>query len=245
MNRNLFPQISPSYFPDPGTYDFPEWVLFGEYFYHAVDVVSFGTPLTVETVKEAYSKGIFPWYMRGVPLPWYCPQRRAILNFDELHIPKSLAKSKRQERFTFTLDRDFEGVMRRCASAQRPDQGGTWITDDFLRVYTELHREGLAHSVEVWDREGKLAGGLYGVDAGGVFCGESMFYCESNASKLALLFLIDHLRKRGCTWLDAQVMTPHMRALGAREIRRAEFLKDLSGTQERKLILFDKREIDR
>lgn len=239
MSRTLFPQISPSYFPDPGTYDFPEWVLFGEYFYHAVDVVAFGTPLNVETVKEAYSKGIFPWFMRGVPLPWYCPRRRAILEFDDLHVSKSLAKTRRQEKFAFTIDRDFEGVMRGCATVERPDQGGTWITEDFLRVYTRLHHEGIAHSVEAWDKEGNLVGGLYGVDAGGVFCGESMFHRESNASKLALLFLIEHLRKRGSTWLDCQVMTPHMKALGAKEISRSDFLKKLSATRDRGLVLFE------
>ncbi len=232
MTRNLFPQISPMHFPDPLEYDFPEWVRVGEYFYHAADVVAFGTPLTVETVAEAYRKGIFPWYMRGVPLPWYCPERRAILEFDHLHISRSLAKVRRQAPYTFTIDRDFEAVMRACATVARPDQGGTWITGDFIRVYCELHREGMAHSVEAWDTDGKLVGGLYGIDAGGVFCGESMFHLVPNASKLALLVLIDDLKERGSTWLDCQVMTPHMGVLGAREIGRREFLRRLKDTQE-------------
>jgi leucyl/phenylalanyl-tRNA--protein transferase len=115
---------------------------------------------------------------------------------------------------------------------------GTWITSDFEAVYNELHREGMAHSVEVWNPAGDLVGGLYGIDAGGVFCGESMFYKEPNASKLALLFLIDHLASRGSTWLDAQVMTPHMNALGAREISRKDFLTRLRQTQDLKLALF-------
>lgn len=229
----------PQFFPDPLTYDFPEWVLVGEYFYHAADVVAFGTPLTPETVAEAYRKGIFPWYMRGVPLPWYCPEQRAILEFDDLHISRSLAKVQRQSPFTFTIDRAFDAVMRACADVKRPDQGGTWITKDFIKVYGELHRQGMVHSVEAWDAEGNLAGGLYGIDAGGVFCGESMFHLKPNASKLALLFLIGHLRSRSSTWLDAQVMTPHMEALGAKEVERASFLRRLQETQICRNELFD------
>lgn len=238
MTRSLFPQFQQAFFPDPRTYDFPEWVLVGEYFYQAADVVTFGTSLTPETVSEAYRKGIFPWYMRGVPLPWYCPEQRAILEFENLRVPRSLAKVQRQAKFAFTIDKDFETVMRACASAKRPDQGGTWITNDFISVYCELHTRGMAHSVEAWDANGNLAGGLYGVDAGGVFCGESMFHREPNASKLALLFLIEHLKTRGSTWLDCQVMTPHMEALGAYEIPRHEFLSKLSGIRELDLALF-------
>ncbi len=238
VTQELFPKFQRSYFPDPRTYDFPEWALVGEYFYHASDVVAFGTPLTAETVTESYRKGIFPWYMRGVPLPWYCPERRAILDFNGLHIARSLEKIRRRESFKFTIDRDFGAVMRACAIAKRPDQGGTWITKEFIEVYSELHTLGMAHSVEAWDESGNLAGGLYGVDAGGVFCGESMFHKQPNASKLALLFLIDHLRSRGATWLDAQVMTPHMEALGAKEVYRGEFLDRLALTQSQSLTIF-------
>ena len=238
MTRKLFHQFEPGFFPDPRTYDFPEWVLVGEYFYHAADVVTFGTALTAETVAEAYTKGIFPWYMRNVPLPWYCPEQRAVLEFDELRVSRSLAKSQRQERFKFSIDNDFDAVIRACAAVKRPEQGGTWITADFIRVYGELHRQGMAHSVEAWDHEGRLVGGLYGIDAGGVFCGESMFHLESNASKMALLFLIDHLAERGSTWLDAQVMTPHLEFLGAKEIDRKTFLDKLHQSQARGLGLF-------
>ena len=226
-------------FPDPQTYLFPEWVLFEEYFYYAKDVVSFGAPLTQENLRDAYRKGIFPWHMEGVPLPWYCPEKRAILRFKDLHITRSLEKERRKGKFTFTIDKDFAAVIMECSKAPREGQKGTWITAEFIEEFTALHESGIAHSVEAWDADGKLAGGLYGVDAGGVFCGESMFYRQPNASKLALLFLIDHLKKRGSTWLDVQVMTPHMRALGATEITRKEFLRRLKESQGFDLNLFD------
>ena len=228
-----------STFPDPNVYDFPEWALYGDYFYKADDIISFGNELTAENVREAYRKGIFPWYIEGIPLPWFCPQKRAIIEFSELHVPRSLEKERRKNKFTFTIDANFPAVINACSESKREGQsGGTWITDDFIDVYTQLHRDGFAHSVEAWDAEGNLAGGLYGVNAGGVFCGESMFFRQPNASKLALLFLIDHLRSRGSTWLDAQVMTDHMKALGSKDIDRNRFLDLLSKTQASQLFLF-------
>ena len=225
-------------FPDPGSYEFPEWVLIGEYFYFANDIIAFDVPLTRNNVREAYTKGIFPWHIDRMPLPWFCPEQRAILEFEDLRVPRSLRKEQRKDPFTFTIDKAFREVMESCATTKRPDQPGTWITRDFINVYTVLHEEGMAHSIEAWDANGDLAGGLYGVDAGGIFCGESMFFKRPNASKLALLFLIDHLRTRGSTWLDVQVMTPHFKALGARNIDRCKFLNKLSETQKLNLDLF-------
>jgi len=225
-------------FPDPRTFEYPEWVSIGNYLFRSHDVVSFGTKLTVENVREAYLKGIFPWYTEGIPLPWHCPEERAILEFSELKVPRSLEKERRKGRLTFTIDKDFSSVIHECSLAYRPGQRGTWITSEFEKVFTKLHGEGMAHSVEVWDMNDDLVGGLYGVDAGGVFCGESMFYKVPNASKLALLFLIDHLRSRGATWLDSQVMTPHFEALGAKDIGREEFLDRLKKTQKLGLELF-------
>jgi leucyl/phenylalanyl-tRNA--protein transferase len=225
-------------FPDPATYEYPEWVAIGNYFFRSHDVVAFGTPLTVNNVREAYLKGIFPWHTDGIPLPWHCPEWRAILEFAELRVPRSLQKVRRNSGLTLTIDKDFPAVMRECALAYRPRQGGTWITSEFERVFGDLHKAGMAHSVEAWDENGDLAAGLYGIDAEGVFCGESMFYKRSNGSKLALLFLIDHLKERGSTWLDSQVMTPHFEALGAKEIPRHEFLAKLKTTQQAKLTLF-------
>lgn len=225
-------------FPDPRTYDYPEWVQIGDYIFRSCDVVSFGTPLTVDNVREAYQKGIFPWFREGIPLPWHCPESRAILNFEDLKVPRSLEQARRKTDLTFTIDKDFRQVIHECSLARRPGQRGTWITSEFEQVYAALFDEGMAHSVEAWDKTGALAGGLYGVDAGGVFCGESMFFKTPNASKLSLLYLIDHLRSRGSTWLDSQVMTPHLEALGANEIDRNEFLDKLKDTQKLKLKLF-------
>jgi leucyl/phenylalanyl-tRNA---protein transferase len=226
-------------FPDPRTFKYPEWVSIGDYLFRSHDVVSFGMELTVENVREAYLRGIFPWYTEGVPLPWHCPEDRAILEFADLNVPRSLERARRKNGLIFTIDKDFRAVIRECSLACRPGQRGTWITKEFEKVFTQLHDEGMAHSVEVWDASGKLFGGLYGVDAYGVFCGESMFHKVPNASKLALLFLIDHLRSRGSTWLDTQVMTPHLKTLGAKEIGRGDFLDKLKETQKLELSLFE------
>lgn len=218
-------------FPDPLQYDFPEWVLHDGYFFSAEDVIAFGIEPKAQILIEAYSKGIFPWPMDGVPLPWFCPAKRAILEFSELHIPRSLAREHRRSPFTFTIDQAFHEVITKCSRSRRSGQFGTWITPQFVERYTELNILGYAHSVETWDADGSLVGGLYGVDAGGVFTGESMFFEQDNASKLALLFLVDHLAAQGATWLDVQVMTPHMRTLGAKEISRRAFLTKLKATQ--------------
>ena len=220
------------------TYDYPSWVIIGQYLYPADGVVHFGGRLTAENVVRAYSMGIFPWYTEGIPLPWHCPDKRAIIEFDRIKTPRSLAKVRRRSDLRFTIDEDFQSVIRECKRAHRPGQHGTWITPDFVRVYTELHLAGVAHSVEAWNTAGELVGGLYGIDAGGVFCGESMFYKHPNASKLALLFLVDHLSQRGSTWLDCQVMTPHRQALGAADIDREEFLDKLKATQQQNLTIF-------
>ncbi|MCA1589509.1 MAG: leucyl/phenylalanyl-tRNA--protein transferase, partial [Acidobacteria bacterium] len=220
------------------THNFPEWVLFDDYFYYARDIVSFGDPLTVENLRAAYRKGIFPWYMDGVPLPWYCPERRAVLDFKNLHIPRSLEKERRRSNIKFTIDKNFASVIAACSRANRAGKRGTWITPDFVEAYTNLHLAGMAHSVEAWDASGSLVGGLYGVDCGGVFAGESMFHLVPNASKLALIYLIEHLKASGSDWLDVQVMTPHLQNLGAEEISRKRFLQKLKETQKLDLNLF-------
>ncbi|HJQ35701.1 MAG TPA: leucyl/phenylalanyl-tRNA--protein transferase [Thermoanaerobaculia bacterium] len=201
------------------------------------DVVAMGEDLRVETLREAYRKGIFPWPHDSVPLPWFSPRRRAVLFLDELYIGRSLRKAAARSAFTFTIDRDFRSVIRACSEMPRPDQDGTWIHPNIIQAYTRLHDAGDAHSIEAWQGN-ELAGGLYGVDAGGLFTGESMFHTHSGASKLALLFLADHLRARGATLIDCQVMTPHMQALGAREIARGKFLDLLTEAQAKGARLF-------
>jgi leucyl/phenylalanyl-tRNA---protein transferase len=195
--------------------------------------------LNPENLMHAYRQGIFPWMVENYPyVPWFCPPERAVLEFDELHVPRSLRKARDKSGFTFTIDKCFARVIANCAKARRRGQYGTWITQDVFDNYTRLHALGCAHSVEAWDAAGNLAGGLYGVDAGGVFCGESMFHFQPNASKLSLLFLIEHLKARGATWLDVQVMTPHMKILGATEIEREDFLDKLETTLSLGLKLF-------
>ena len=205
--------------------------------YAPSDVVAMGEDLRIGTLREAYRKGIFPWPHDGLPMPWFSPRRRTVIFFDRLHVGRSLRKAQQRSPFTFTIDRDFRSVIAACAEAERPEQDGTWIAPNIVDAYTRLHDAGDAHSVEVWDGD-VLAGGLYGVDAGGVFTGESMFHRRPDASKLALLFLIDYLRERGATFLDCQVMTPHMEALGAREIARGKFLDLLAEAQAKGLQLF-------
>jgi leucyl/phenylalanyl-tRNA--protein transferase len=205
--------------------------------YARSDVVAIGEDLRVETLREAYRKGIFPWPHDGLPLPWFSPRRRAVIFFDELHVGRSLRKERARAPLTFTIDRDFRGVIAACAAAERPEQDGTWIVPPIVAAYTRFHQSGDAHSVEAWE-DGALVGGLYGVDCGGVFTGESMFHLRPDASKLALLHLIDHVRTRGATLLDCQVLTPHMDALGAREIPRARFLDLLAEGQAKGITLF-------
>ena len=205
--------------------------------YAPSDVVAMGEDLRVETLREAYRKGIFPWPHDGLPLPWFSPRRRAVIFFDELHVGRSLRKVQKRAALTFTIDRDFRSVIAECAAADRPDQDGTWIAPAMIAAYTRLHDAGDAHSVEAWEGDA-LVGGLYGVDCGGLFTGESMFHHRPEASKLALLFLIEHLRRHGATLVDCQVMTPHMEALGAREIPRARFLDALAEVQARAIRIF-------
>ncbi|MGI9037046.1 MAG: leucyl/phenylalanyl-tRNA--protein transferase [Pyrinomonadaceae bacterium] len=224
-------------FPNPRAYEFPEWVLIGDYFYHAADIIYFGGELNTENLRRAYRQGIFPWTIEGLQLHWFCPEKRAILEFNALHVSKSLRKIQKKNLYALTIDKAFEKVIKNCSEIRRNGEKGTWITADFIETYCEFHAQGGAHSVEVWEND-ELVGGLYGVDTGGVFCGESMFHLRPNASKLALLFLVEHLKSRGATWLDAQVLTPHFEAFGAREIPRRKFLEKLAETRQRNLKLF-------
>jgi len=215
-----------TFFPDPRAMSVDE------------DVIAASDVYAPEVIVDAYRRGIFPWPHKGYPLLWFCPAERAILEFKNLHVPRSLEREQRRAKFQFTIDNAFANVIAACADVKRGDGGGTWITKEMIRAYIELHRRGFAHSVEAW-KNGQLVGGLYGVDAGGVFAGESMFYTQPNASKLALLHLIGHLQARGTEWIDIQQLTPHMERLGAHLITRREFLDKLERAQTRKLELFN------
>jgi leucyl/phenylalanyl-tRNA---protein transferase len=191
--------------------------------------------LEPEILVEAYSKGIFPWPMEAptdsgteTVICWTSPPRRAVLEFDRLHIPESLARQIKKKPFSFTFNQDFEGVIRSCAKAPRKGQRGTWITPEMIEAYVRLHGLGGAWSVEARNpATGLMVGGIYGVRSDRVFSAESMFHTTTGASKLALLELVRILRERGETFLDIQVMTPHLERLGAREIPRREFFKRL------------------
>ena len=203
---------------------------------HAIDgIVALGGPLTTTNLLRAYCSGIFPWPIDEDILPWCCPEERGVLDFNELHIPRRLARTRHQ--FHFTIDRAFLQVITHCATVKRKHESGTWITEEMIRAYCELHRQGHAHSVEVWEGT-ELVGGIYGVDGCGSFSGESMFALRSNASKLALLFLIEHLKERGLDWMDIQMVTPLLESLGAKAVWREDFLEKLAATQKRRLTLF-------
>lgn len=184
-----------------------------------------GGDLEVESLLLAYRSGIFPWPIYEDTLTWFAPPRRAVLKLSEFHISKSLAKARKITPLSFTIDRKFSEVITGCREASnRHASAGTWISDEIVAGYSELHRAGYCHSIEA-NHGDNLVGGLYGVSLGKMFCGESMFYREPNASKLALCFLVDHLRSQGVTWIDCQVMTPLFKTFGAREITRNAFMK--------------------
>lgn len=195
-------------------------------------IVDVREDLSVETLLEAYSFGIFPWPHEGFPLLWFCPPQRGILEFSKLHISKSLMKAIRKNRWQFTVDQEFENVIEACAQQKRPGQPGTWIEPRIQSAFIKFHQAGYAHSVECWENE-TLIGGLYGVYVGGSFAGESMFFRKDGASKQCLLFLISFLKAQGLTWMDCQMVTPHMQVLGAKYISRWDFLRRLE--QQKKL----------
>jgi leucyl/phenylalanyl-tRNA---protein transferase len=185
-----------------------------------------GGELSTERLIDAYQHGIFPWYSADQPLLWWSPDPRMVLMPAELKISRSLGKRLHKPDFEVRIDSAFETVMRACA-APRDGQAGTWITDDMVAAYTELHRRGLAHSVETWI-DGELAGGLYGVALGRMFYGESMFMRATDASKIALAHLARQLHRWGFGLIDCQMQTSHLASLGAREIPRDDFVRQLT-----------------
>jgi leucyl/phenylalanyl-tRNA---protein transferase len=186
-------------------------------------LVAIGGDLRPERLLQAYRAGVFPWYDEHEPICWWSPDPRAIFELDGLHVSRRLRRTLRSGCFSVTIDRDFAGVIRGCGEER---EEGTWITPEMIRAYEELHALGYAHSVEAW-QEGELAGGIYGVVIGGFFAGESMFARRSNASKVALVHLVERLRQQHFQLFDIQFLTEHTSRLGAIEIPRAEYLARL------------------
>jgi len=193
----------------------------------AEGIVAVGGDLLPERVMLAYRKGIFPWFESDDFLLWWSPDPRMVLFPDQLKISKSMRTVLRKKQFEVTFNKAFDQVVEACAKVKRFGQNGTWITPGLMEVYSTLHIQGHAHSVEVWE-EGSLVGGLYGIDLGTVFCGESMFSKSSNASKVALIFLVKELKKNKYELIDCQVPTQHLASMGAEPISRTEFLTFLS-----------------
>jgi leucyl/phenylalanyl-tRNA--protein transferase len=186
-------------------------------------LIAIGGDLRPKRLLQAYRAGAFPWYDEDEPICWWSPDPRAIFELDGLHVSRRLRRTLRSRRFTITVDRDFAGVIRGCAE-ERED--GTWITTEMIHAYEELHRLGHAHSVEAW-QDCELVGGVYGVAIGGFFAGESMFARRSDASKVALVHLVERLRQQGFQLFDIQFLTEHTIRLGAVEIPRPVYLARL------------------
>ena len=186
-------------------------------------ILALGGDLQPERLLKAYKNGIFPWYSEGEPIIWYCPNPRMVLFFDQLKISKSMRSVLKKDTFKITYNQNFEQVISNCKTIDRNDGLGTWITDAMKTAYIKLHKMGVAKSVEVWQNH-ELVGGLYGIDLGHVFCGESMFSKVSNASKTAFIYLVQKLEKENYTFLDCQVYNDHLASLGAEEISRDTFL---------------------
>ena len=186
-------------------------------------ILAIGGDLSTERLLLAYKNGIFPWFNEGEPIIWYSPNPRMVLFPKNLKISKSMQQIIRKNEFKITFNQNFSEVIRKCKTIFREGQGGTWITNEMQQAYLKLHNLGIAKSVEVW-KENELVGGLYGIDLGHIFCGESMFSKASNTSKLAFIYLVQKLEKENYQLIDCQVYNKHLDSLGASEISRNEFL---------------------
>jgi leucyl/phenylalanyl-tRNA--protein transferase len=195
-------------------------------------LLAVGGDLSPERLVLAYASGIFPWYDEEQPILWHSPDPRMVLLPAELEVGRSLAKTLRRGTYEVRLDTDFRGVIEGCQQAPRDGQDGTWITEEMLEAYVELHERGVAHSAEAW-RDGELCGGLYGIALGGVFFGESMFASQPDASKVAFVTLVRQVAAWGIELVDCQVYTDHLARFGAREWPRARFLGALGEALQR------------
>ncbi|MFK5986382.1 MAG: leucyl/phenylalanyl-tRNA--protein transferase [Pseudomonadota bacterium] len=186
-------------------------------------LLAIGGDLSSERIVSAYHQGIFPWYSADEPIMWWSPDPRSVIFTADYSPSKSLKKLLKKNTFSFSFDRSFEQVIRKCAQVPRRYQDGTWITEEMLAAYFLLHQQGIAHSCECWLGD-ELVGGLYGLSFGQVFFGESMFSTQSNASKLAFSYLVKNLKQWGFKLIDCQVESEHMNSLGAINVERQEFI---------------------
>ena len=191
------------------------------------NIIAVGGNLSPGMLLSAYEQGIFPWYNPDDPLIWQSPDPRMVILPQDLHISRSMRKILGKNTFTITLNNNFSAVIRGCSQIFRPDQGGTWISEDIIAAYTELHDLGWAISAEAY-YQNELAGGCYGIRIGRAFCGESMFALHPNASKAAFIILAQYLFANGITFIDCQVPSNHLHSLGGRVISRSEFLELLN-----------------
>lgn len=193
-------------------------------------IVAVGGDLSSERLILAYKSGIFPWFNPGEPLLWWAPKLRMVLFFEELVVSKSMRNILNRTIFKVTFNQNFRAVISNCSATKRKGQdGGTWISKEMIEAYCKLNELGIAKSVEVWQND-QLVGGLYGIDLGTVFCGESMFSTVSNASKVGFITLAEHLKKENYKLLDCQVYNKHLESLGCREIDRDLFMKILNSS---------------
>ena len=195
---------------------------------NAEGLLAVGGDLSPERLMLAYKSGIFPWFNEGSLILWWSPDPRMVLFPERIKISKSMRKILKNNQFSLTKNSCFEAVVDQCALAKRVGQEGTWITKEMKEAYLKLHEMGYAKSYEVW-QEGKMVGGLYGIDLGYIFCGESMFSLVSNASKFAFIQLAKELHQKNYGLIDCQLYTKHLESLGAEEISRTEFIKILNG----------------
>ena len=191
-------------------------------------LLAVGGDLSPERLLLGYQSGIFPWFNEDALILWWSPDPRMVLYPNKLKVSKSMQKVLNSNQFKLTKNTCFKSVIAQCAKLVRKGQEGTWITPNMINAYCELHKKGFATSYEVWLGD-KLVGGLYGIDLGDVFCGESMFSLVSNASKFAFIHMVEELKSEGYKLIDCQVYTKHLESLGAEEIPRNEFIKILQG----------------
>ena len=190
-------------------------------------LLAIGGDLTPERLVLAYANGIFPWYSDGDPILWWSPDPRMVLYPADFKMSKSFRQTLKNSNFEVRFDTDFKNVIDKCAKVPRYGEDGTWITDEMKQAYYSLHKSGLAHSVETY-RNNKLVGGLYGISLGRAFFGESMFHIERDASKVALYYLVERVKEWKFRFIDAQIETGHLKSMGAVNIPRSEFLKQLN-----------------